>query len=189
MPSCWYYARFWSRTEDNDVEILCYDDHVEVGRNPELTGIMLLEIIWLLVLYLHHQIILKMWHATLRAYIQIFRKAKVARLSALRKFPGNWNKHQIGVTRYAKWSGHYNREWTSLLFESHNFQHTAGGVTTVSITGIADSAQTEYCSSFPCVCVFTGLKPQVFSIIWLFTPCKPYALTNLIPRTTLTPSP
>ena len=150
---------------------------------------MLLEMIWLLVRYLHHQIILKMWHATLMAYVQIFRKAKVARLSALRKFPGNWNQHQIGVARSTTWSGHYNREWTSLLFESHNFQHTAGGETTVSIRGIADSAQTEYCSSFPCVCVFTGLKSQVFSIIWLLTPCKPYALTNLITRTTLTPSP
>ena len=31
----------------------------------------------------------------------------------------------------------------------------------------------------------TGVTSQVFSIIWLFRPCKPYALTNLITRTTL----
>ena len=48
---------------------------------------------------------------------------------------------------------------------------------------IADSAQTEYCSTFLCasVCVsVTGVTSQVFSIIWLFRPCKPYTLTNLI---------
>ena len=31
----------------------------------------------------------------------------------------------------------------------------------------------------------TGVTSQVFSIIWLFRPWKPYALTNLITRTTL----
>ena len=30
------------------------------------------------------------------------------------------------------------------------------------------------------------MTSQVFSIIWLFRPCKPYASTNLITRTTLT---
>ena len=32
----------------------------------------------------------------------------------------------------------------------------------------------------------TGVTSQVFWIIWLFRRCKPYALTNLITRTTLT---
>ena len=32
----------------------------------------------------------------------------------------------------------------------------------------------------------TSVISQVFSIIWSFRPCKPYALTNLITRTTLT---
>ena len=40
---------------------------------------------------------------------------------------------------------------------------------------IADSALTEYFSTFPCLCV----SVSVFSIIWLFRPCKPYTLTNL----------
>ena len=54
---------------------------------------------------------------------------------------------------------------------------------------IADSAQTEYCPTFPCVCVcvsVTGVKSQVFSIIWLFRPWEPFALTNSITRTNLT---
>ena len=32
----------------------------------------------------------------------------------------------------------------------------------------------------------TGVTSQVFSIIWLFRPCKPYTLANLITGTTLT---
>ena len=53
----------------------------------------------------------------------------------------------------------------------------------------ADSAQTEYYSTFPCASVsvlVTGVTSQVFSLNWLFRPCKHYALTNLIIRTTLT---
>ena len=41
---------------------------------------------------------------------------------------------------------------------------------------IADSAQTEYSSTFPCQLVsvsVTGVTSQVFSIIWLFRRCKP----------------
>ena len=47
---------------------------------------------------------------------------------------------------------------------------------------IAASGQTEYCTTFPCmtyICVsvlVTGVTSQVFQIIWLFRPCKPYAM-------------
>ena len=71
-----------------------------------------------------------------------------------------------------------------LMWNHYRGQSSCEMCAAVKIYLFANSAQTEYCTTFLCVLV-TGVTSQVFSIIWLFRPWKPYALTNLITRTTL----